>query len=195
MRFLRRVWTYCVDRADDIKSASNNVDVSTLDAKQKQTRFDLHSALKQSNYDYERQQYNTVVSAAMKMLNALETVKAGACPSLAREGASILLRSLYPVAPHITCTLWSDLGFEQAHGSLLDTAWPQADSQALVQSEIKLVLQVNGKTRGEIVVDANADKATIEAAAAASPDVARFGEGRAPKKIIVVPGRLVNVVV
>ena len=195
MRFLRRVWTYCVDRADDIKSAPVNVDASTLDAKLKATRFNLHSALKQSNFDYERQQYNTVVSAAMKMLNALETVKAGQCPSLAREGASILLRSLYPVAPHITCTLWADLGFEKAHGTLLDTAWPQPDPQALVQSEIKLVLQVNGKTRGEIVVDANADKTTIEAVAAASPDVAKFGEGRTPKKIIVVPGRLVNVVV
>ncbi len=195
LRFLRRVWTYCVDRADDIKSAPVKIDAGALDAKQKETRFELHSALKQSNFDYERQQYNTVVSAAMKMLNALETVKPGQCPSLAREGASILLRSLYPVAPHITCTLWTDLGLEKAHGTLLDTAWPQPDPQALVQSEIKLVLQVNGKTRGEIVVDANADKATIETAAAASPDVAKFGEGRTPKKIIVVPGRLVNVVV
>jgi leucyl-tRNA synthetase len=195
MRFLRRVWTYCADRADEIKNAPTNVDANAFDAKWKQTRFDLHSALKQSNYDYERQQYNTVVSAGMKMLNALETVKAGQCPSLAREGASILLRSLYPVAPHITCTLWSDLEFEKAHGTLLDTAWPQPDPQALAQSEIKLVLQVNGKTRGEIVVDANADKVMIEAAAAASPDVAKFGEGRTPKKIIVVPGRLVNVVV
>ena len=195
LRFLRRVWNYCTDRADDIKSAPRAVDASALDATLKQTRFDLHATLKQSNFDYERQQYNTVVSAAMKMLNSLETVKAGQCPSLAREGASILLRSLYPVAPHITCTLWTDLGFEKAHGTLLDTAWPQPDPQALVQSEIKLVLQVNGKTRGEIVVDANADQATIEAAAAALPDVAKFGEGRTPKKIIVVPGRLVNVVV
>jgi leucyl-tRNA synthetase len=195
LRFLRRVWNFCSDRADDIKSAPNAVDAGALDATLRQTRFELHSALKQSNFDYERQQYNTVVSAAMKMLNSLETVKAGQCPPLAREGASILLRSLYPVAPHITCTLWANLGFEAAHGSLLDTAWPQPDPQALVQSEIKLVLQVNGKTRGEIVVDAKADKAIIEAAAAASPDVAKFGEGRTPKKIIVVPGRLVNVVV
>ena len=195
LRFLRRVWTYCVDRADDIKSGPTSLDVSALDAKQKETRFELHSALKQSNFDYERQQYNTVVSATMKMLNTLETVKAGQCPSLAREGASILLRSLYPVAPHITCALWADLGFEKAHGTLLDAAWPQPDPHALVQSKIKLVLQVNGKTRGEIVVDVIADKTTIEAAAAAAPEVAKFGEGRTPKKTIVVPGRLVNVVV
>ncbi len=167
----------------------------TLTADQKSARFELHSALKQSNFDYERQQYNTVVSAAMKMLNALETVKRGASPALSREGASVLLRTLYPVAPHITCQLWADLGFDKTEGSLLDAKWPQPDAGALVQDEIKLALQVNGKTRGEIVVPASADKAAIEAAAAAAPDVAKFGEGRTPKKIIVVPGRLVNVVV
>ncbi len=194
LRFLRRVWTYCTDRASDIRTATA-VDASTLDAALKATRFDLHTTLKQANYDYERQQYNTVVSAAMKMLNALEAVKPGQCPALAREGVSILLRVLYPVAPHITCELWRELGFEATQKSLLDAAWPQYDPAALVQSEIKLVLQINGKTRGEIVVASEADKTTIETAAASAPEVARFGEGRAPKKIIVVPGRLVNVVV
>jgi leucyl-tRNA synthetase len=194
MRFLRRVWTYCTDRTNDIMSGTT-IDVNTLNAEQKATRFELHTTLKQANYDYERQQYNTVVSATMKMLNALETVKPRQCPALAREGASILLRVLYPVAPHITCELWRDLGFETKSGSLLDAAWPQHDPAALVQSEIKLVLQINGKTRGEIVVSAEADKTTIEATAANAPEVVRFGEGRAPKKIIVVPGRLVNVVV
>jgi len=194
MRFLRRVWAYCADRAEEI-AASGAVDAGTLNADQKSARFELHSALKQSNFDYERQQYNTVVSATMKMLNALETVKRGACPALSREGASVLLRTLYPVAPHITCQLWADLGFEKSEGSLLDAKWPQPDAAALVQDQIKLALQVNGKTRGEIVVPSSADKAAIEAAAAAAPDVAKFGEGRTPKKIIVVPGRLVNVVV
>jgi leucyl-tRNA synthetase len=194
MRFLRRVWTYCVDRASEIANAGA-VDMNSLNADLKATRFELHSTLKQSNFDYERQQYNTVVSASMKMLNALETVKPGVCPALAREGASILLRTLYPVAPHITCILWSDLGFEKTEGLLLNAKWPQPDVAALVQDEIRLVLQVNGKTRGELVVSSSADKATIEAAAANAPDVTRFGEGRTPKKIIVVPGRLVNVVV
>jgi leucyl-tRNA synthetase len=194
LRFLRRVWTYCTDRASDVRSATV-LDASTLDAALKATRFELHTTLKQANYDYERQQYNTVVSAAMKMLNALEAVKPGQCPALVREGVSILLRVLYPVAPHITCELWRELGFETTQKSLLDAAWPQHDPAALVQSEIKLVLQINGKTRGEIVVASEAEKSTIEAAAANAPEVARYGEGRAPKKIIVVPGRLVNVVV
>ncbi|MGL4232781.1 MAG: class I tRNA ligase family protein, partial [Casimicrobium sp.] len=194
MRFLRRVWMYCADRSNDIACAGA-VDVSAFNAELKAIRFELHNTLKQANFDYERQQYNTVVSASMKMLNALEAVKPGVAPSLAREGASILLRTLYPVAPHITCKLWADLGFEKTEGSLLDAKWPQPDAAALVQDEIKLVLQINGKTRGEIVVPSSSDKAAIEAAAAAAPEVEKFGEGRAPKKIIVVPGRLVNVVV
>jgi len=194
MRFLRRVWNYCAERSGEIASAGA-VDASALSAEQKTARFELHSALKQSNFDYERQQYNTVVSAAMKMLNALEAVKPGTCAALSREGASILLRTLYPVAPHITFQLWNDLGFAQTAGTLLDAAWPQPDASALVQDEIRLTLQVNGKTRGDIVVPAAADKAAIEAAAIASEEFARFGEGRAPKKIIVVAGRLVNVVV
>jgi leucyl-tRNA synthetase len=194
MRFLRRVWTYCADRAGEIANAGT-VDANALSADLKATRFDLHSALKQSNFDYERRQYNTVVSASMKMLNALETVKPGACPALAREGTSALLRTLYPVAPHITCKLWGDLGFEKTEGLLLDAAWPQPDAAALLRDEIKLVLQVNGKTRGEILISSRADKVAIEAMASTAPEVAKYGEGRTPKKIIVVPGRLVNVVV
>jgi leucyl-tRNA synthetase len=194
LRFLRRVWTYCADRAGEIASASA-IDASKLSNELKTTRFELHAALKQSNFDYERQQYNTVVSAAMKMLNALETVKPGVCAELSREGASILIRTLYPAAPHITHELWRELGFEKSLGSLLDAAWPEPDTAALVRDEIALVLQINGKTRGEIVVSSKAEKAAIENAAAAAPEVAKYGEGRAPKKIIVVPGRLVNVVV
>ncbi len=193
-RFLRRVWVYCADRASEIASASV-VDASKLTQVLKATRFELHSTLKQSNFDYERRQYNTVVSATMKILNALEDVKPGVCPSLSREGASILLRTLYPVAPHITCQLWADLGFEKTEGSLLDARWPEHDAAALQRDSIELVLQVNGKTRGAITVASSADKASIEAVAAASAEVVKFGEGRTPKKIIVVPGRLVNVVV
>ena len=194
MRFLRRVWTYCTDRTNEISTAST-LDASKLDDASKATRFELHATLKQSNFDYERRQYNTVVSAAMKMLNALENVKPNVNPALSREGASILLRTLYPVAPHITCALWVNLGFEKTSGSLLDASWPQHDAAALMRDTIELVLQVNGKTRGAVTVATSADKATIEAIAAAAPEVAKFGEGRAPKKIIVVPGRLVNVVV
>jgi leucyl-tRNA synthetase len=150
--------------------------------------------LRQVSYDYERMQYNTVASGAMKMLNALEAFK-GDAPAALREGYSLLLRVLYPACPHISWLLWRELGFASVHGDLLDAPWPQVDETALVRSQIELVLQVNGKMRGALRVDAAAERSAIEAAAIASPDFAKFAEGRAPKKIIVVPGRLVNVVV
>ena len=150
--------------------------------------------LRQISYDYERMQYNTVISGAMKLLNALEGFK-GDAPAVVREGYAILLRVLYPACPHTTWALWNELGFHAAHGDLLDTPWPQVDEAALLQSEIELMLQVNGKLRGSIRVPADAGKHTIEHAALLSPDFIKFSEGKRPKKVIVVPGRLVNVVI
>jgi leucyl-tRNA synthetase len=95
----------------------------------------------------------------------------------------------------LTHTLWSELGYATQLGDLLDAPWPQVDAKALVQDEIELVLQINGKLRGSIVVAATADKATIEAAALASPVFISHAAGAKAKKVIVVPGRLVNVVV
>ena len=112
-----------------------------------------------------------------------------------REGFSVLLRGLYPACPHITHHLWTELGFAAESGDLLDAPWPVVDEAALQQDEIELVLQISGKMRGTIKVPAGADKATIEAAALASPEFAKFADGQPAKKVIVVPGRLVNVVV
>jgi leucyl-tRNA synthetase len=107
------------------------------------------------------------------------------------EGYAIFLRLLNPVAPHITHVLWKELGYA---GDILDAAWPQVDPAALEQSEIEMMIQVNGKLRGSVVVAKGADKAAIEAAALANEAVQKFIEGT-PKKIIVVPGKLVNIVV
>ena len=135
--------------------------------------------LHQVSYDYERMQYNTVVSGAMKLLNALETHAAQArAPAPLREGLGILLRVLYPVCPHTTWSLWRELGFEAEHGSLLDAPWPRVDERALAQDEIELMLQINGKLRGGSRVGASADKAHVEAAALATPEFAKFAEGR-----------------
>ena len=134
----------------------------------------------------------------MKLLNALEAFEPGADPGAQaglREGFSVLLRALYPVCPHITHALWTSLGYAQKSGELLDAPWPAVDEDALVQDEIELVLQVAGKTRGAIRVPADADNAAIEKIALAAPEFARFGEGRPAKKVVVVKGRLVNVVV
>jgi leucyl-tRNA synthetase len=139
-----------------------------------------------------------VASGVMKLLNALEDFRhdgsAGASAAL-REGLSVLVRTLYPVCPHVAHGLWQALGFAAKLGDLIDAPWPQVDESALVQDQIELVLQVNGKTRGAIRLSATSDKAAIEAAATAAPEVAKFGEGKPVRKVIVVPGRLVNVVV
>jgi leucyl-tRNA synthetase len=134
----------------------------------------------------------------MKLLNALEDFKGSAeanADAAVREGFGILLRVLYPATPHIAHALWQELGYADRMGELLDAPWPQVDEGALVQDEIELVLQVNGKHRGSIRVPAGAPREEIEAAAAKHEAVAQFGGGNPPKKIVVVPGRLVNVVV
>ena len=180
-RFMKRVWAF--GHVLKTHTAANEAGAESTSL-----RREIHLLLKQANYDLAKLQFNTVASACMKMLNALE--KAPADPH-AREGYSILLRLLSPIAPHITHALWRELGFGD---DILHAAWPEPLAAALVQDEIELVLQVNGKHRGNILVSATADKASIEATALASDMAQKFMEGRPPKKIVVVPGRLVNIV-
>ena len=111
-----------------------------------------------------------------------------------RECLSILLRILYPVVPHLTHVLWKELAYEKSFGSLLDAPWPSVDETALIQTEITLMLQINGKLRGDIRVPAEASKEQIEASALQSEPAQKALNGNAPKKVIVVPGRLVNIV-
>jgi leucyl-tRNA synthetase len=193
-RFVRRLWTYAQGRAGRPLALPKTID---CEGAARETRREIHLALRQANYDYQRIQYNTVVSAGMKMLNALEALPMGApgAEAVAQEGLGILLRVLYPVIPHTTWVLWRELGYAAATKDLIDAPWPEVDEAALAQDAIELVLQVNGKVRGKLGVPATADQAAIEEAARAAPEVARHAEGRALKKIIIVPGRLVNVVV
>ena len=132
----------------------------------------------------------------MKMLNTLEAAKLEdnhVANAVLAECTSIFLRILNPITPHITHALWQELGYATEHGEILDAPWPQVDAAALEQSEIELMVQVNGKLRGSVTVAKEADKATIEAAALANENVQKFLTG-APKKIIVVPGKLINIV-
>ena len=192
-RFLKRVWGFGAKHADAIKTGG--ADFAALSDDGKALRREVHLVLKQVSYDYERMQYNTVVSGAMKLLNALEGFKAEGQSAAVREGFSVLLRVIYPACPHIAHALWNELGLAAEHGELLDAPWPAVDESALVQDQIELMLQVNGKLRGSIKVAASADKAAIEAIALANPEFEKFAEGKTPKKIVIVPGRLVNVVV
>ncbi|MGH8800938.1 MAG: class I tRNA ligase family protein, partial [Casimicrobiaceae bacterium] len=194
-RFLRRLWQFAQTRGagDDVAGFDWTVVPETL----RRPRREVHLALKQADYDYQRVQFNTVVSAGMKMLNALEGITGDdrGSQALIREGLSITLRVLYPVVPHTAWILWNDLGYAGALGDLIDAPWPQVDPAALAQQAIDLVLQVNGKLRGKLTVPSDAGTAAIEAAARAAPEVARHGGGAAIRKVVVVPGRLVNVVV
>jgi leucyl-tRNA synthetase len=196
-RFMKRLWNHAQASAGVIASSAGAFDFRDADESVTKARRELHLTLKQANDDYARIHYNTVVSAGMILLNTLEALPAGArgAVALKREGMSLLLRVLYPVIPHTTWVLWNDLGFAAAHGDLIDAPWPEIDPAALVQEEIELVLQVNGKLRGKLVVPAKADRAAIEAAARASPEVAKQAAGAPVKKVVVVPGRLVNVVI
>ena len=200
-RFLRRMWNLGA-KLFAMKSGAGkpciNWTTATLDKETKTLRLEVHSVLKQIDYDYQRMQYNTVVSGGMKLLNALEDFKAqpsAASHAALREGFSILLRCIYPVTPHLAHTLWCDLGYAAEQGDLLDAPWPEIDSSALLQDEIELMLQINGKLRGSVTVSATADKAAIEAAALATEAFVRQAQGAVPKKVIVVPGRLVNIVI
>ena len=208
-RFLRRVWNFGVKlhgtpgvaaatAALPAKGAAQNAPQADFGKAAKALRHEIHSVLQQVRYDYQRMQYNTVVSGAMKMLNALEAFKADGCAGddmALAEGFGILLRVLYPATPHITHVLWQQLGYASPLGDLLDAPWPQADEAALQKDEMELMLQVGGKLRGSFTVPAGASKEAIEAAALASDAFVKFaGAGTQPKKVIVVPGRLVNVV-
>ena len=155
--------------------------------------------LKQADVDYQRMHYNTVVSAAMKMLNALEEAKSGngsqppASPMVTRETVGILLRVLYPLAPHITHALWNELGYAREYGEIIDAPWPKVDESALIQDEMELVVQVNGKVRGSIRVPTHADDSAITATALADANVIKFLEGRPVKFSKVVRPKLVTI--
>ena len=187
-----------IDRPSAITASPATPSADGLNDPQKTLRRELHKILQQADYDLKRIQYNTVVSACMKMLNLLESAKledSAASSAVITEGLSIFLRVLNPVAPHITHVLWQELGFGARDGDILDASWPQVDPAALEQSEIEMMVQVNGKLRGAVLVPKGADKAAIEALALASEAAVRFMEGAAPKKVIVVPNKLINIVV
>ncbi len=203
-RFLRRVWNFgfklsALDLAAAHATLAANGGLASVafSKEAKVLRLEMHTVLKQVDYDYQRMQYNTVVSGTMKMLNALEDFKghdtSDGLVALA-EGFGILLRVLYPATPHLAHALWVELGFAKHGGDLLDAVWPAVDASALVQDEISLVLQINGKLRGALLVPSDASREAIEALALQNATVQSFAQGAAPKKVVVVPGRLVNVV-
>lgn len=185
-RFLRRLWGFAAQLHQQRTSASHEPVLHTPHA-----RHELHRLLQQATHDMERQQFNTVTSAAMKMLNTLEKVVA-VNPPLAEEGLSILLRILAPITPHISDTLWQQLGLGP---SILEAPWPIVDPAALEQESVTMVVQVNGKVRGSLTVPCSLEQNQLEQQALALPAVQKFLAGQTPRKVIHVPQRLINIVV
>ena len=189
-RFLKRVWALAADHVDDINTGAEPS--GELGDSQQTARHELHAALKQALFDYERQQFNTVVSACMKMTNTLYKLgRSDADSALRREGLRFILCLLAPIAPHMSHQLWRELGYGD---NILTADWPQPDDSALQQESVQYVVQVNGKVRAKIQVPADADKAAIEEAALADQNVQRFIGEATIRKIIVVPNKLVSVV-
>jgi leucyl-tRNA synthetase len=182
-RFLRRLWNLGVK----LKNGGGSSVAAVI---RQNTRFEVHSVLKQANYDFAKHQFNTVASAAMKIFNAIEKLDS-AEDEVVREGFSILLRLLAPITPHIAQALWKELGYGS---DILGAGWPSVDEAALVQDEIELVIQVNGKLRGNVRVAKDASRSTLEQLALEQEAVQKHLAGAQPKKIIIVPGRLINVV-
>ena len=196
-RFLRRLWSWSFNHREEIRTAAADVDPQKAAKAVRSFLREIHLTLRQAESDFERMQYNTVVSAAMKMMNSLDGfAETGEEAAAARRHAvSILIRTLYPIAPHITSALWDELGFAQAEGTeLIDAPWPEVNESALEVDEVKYVIQVNGKLRGQIMVPAGASREDIEKAVLAHPDVVRFVGEATVRKVIVVPNKLVNVV-
>ena len=191
-RFLKRLWKQVITHIQHPQSIS--MIPEKWDKPERELRRQIHETIKKVSDDIGRRQtFNTAIAAIMELLNALN--KASYTPesrAVVQEGLEAVVLMLSPIVPHITQLLWEILG---RFGLVIDVTWPQVDESALIQDEIKIVVQVNGKLRGHITVPADADKKTLETMALNEPKVQRFTAEKTVKKVIVVPKKLVNVVV
>ena len=195
-RFLRRLWRTVYEFVQNGGSGASKFSGSqeTLSGSLKDLRFKLHSTIAKVTDDYDRrQQFNTAIAAVMELLNQYDKTDTNGelGQAVAREVLEAVVLLLSPIVPHICETLWGEL----ADGNLWQQSWPAVDNAALVQTEIEMMVQVNGKLRDKIQIAADADEAAVKAAALATAGAQKFMEGKEPKKIVVVPKRLVNIVV
>ncbi|MFD1259543.1 leucine--tRNA ligase [Entomomonas asaccharolytica] len=191
-RFLRRVWRLAYQHVN--AGLPEKYNIAQLNDEQKAVRRAIHLAIKQASQDVgQNHKFNTAIAAVMTLMNVLEKAANESVidRALIQEGLETVTLLLAPITPHICHTLWQALGHEQA---VINAAWPTVDESALVQDVLTIVIQVNGKLRGNIEVSANASKQEIEAAALSHQSVQRFIEGVTVRKVIVVPGKLVNIV-
>ena len=192
-RFLRRLWKLAYRHIQAGKAVA--LDAGDLNEAQQALRLKTHATLQKVSDDIGRRYtFNTAIAANMELLNELGkfTDNSDQGRAVVQEALEMMVLMLSPIVPHITQTLWQALGHD---GLVIDTAWPQVDTDALVQDSVELIVQVNGKMRGRISVAPDADNKTIETAAQNETNVKRFIDGKPLRKVIIVPGRLVNLVV
>ncbi|MEZ5529298.1 MAG: leucine--tRNA ligase [Porticoccaceae bacterium] len=192
-RFLRKLWKLV--HAHLLEGAPSPLKAEALNDTLRDLRRKTHETIAKVSDDFGRRQtFNTAIAAVMELLNELGRHGDRSTPeglAVEREALEAAVLLLAPIVPHISHQLWQLLG----HGeNLLDTAWPQADGNALVKSTIQMAVQVNGKLRAQIDVPADADRDSIEQSALAHENVRRFTEGQTIRKVIVVPSKLVNIV-
>ena len=192
-RFLGRVWRILGQFAETIKGAPASYDAATLSTEEAELRRVLHATIKKVTEDVrDRFMFNTAISSIMELVNALYAFQdKELTPGLARETASALVRMLAPFAPHITAELWAELFGGNVHAQ----TWPQYDAAALVQDEVEIVLQINGKVRDRVKVATGLDRTALEQLAAELPRAKELTAGKTIVKVVCVPGKLVNIVV
>ncbi|RJG12111.1 leucine--tRNA ligase [Pseudomonas cavernicola] len=191
-RFLRRVWRLA--QAHVSQGLPGTLDQANLSDGQKDVRRAIHLAIKQASQDIGlHHKFNTAIAAVMTLMNVLEKAAQDSTQdrALLQEGLETVALLLAPITPHISHDLWLELGHD---GAIIDTNWPVLDESALVLDNLQLVVQVNGKLRGHIEVPATASREDVEAAARVNENVLRFTDGLTIRKVIVVPGKLVNIV-
>ncbi|UIN55781.1 MULTISPECIES: leucine--tRNA ligase [Pseudomonas] len=191
-RFLKRVWRLA--QAHVTQGLPGKLDIASLNDEQKVIRRAIHQAIKQASHDVgQNHKFNTAIAQVMTLMNVLEKAAQATEQdrALVQEGLETVTLLLAPITPHISHELWNRLGHADP---VIDAAWPVLDESALVQDSLTLVIQVNGKLRGQIEMPAAATREEIEAAARANENVLRFVDGLTIRKVIVVPGKLVNIV-
>ena len=192
-RFLKRFWTAIQDHAAG--GPVGTIDTDSMTDEQKELRRKTHQTIAKISDDIgRRHSFNTAVAAAMELLNAINKLadESEGGRAVAREALDAVVIMLSPMVPHICHTLWQTLGHKTA---LVDERWPEVDESALELDQVEIVVQVNGKLRGRITVAVDVSKEVLQSEALADANVQRFIDGKAIRKVIVVPGRLVNIVV
>lgn len=198
-RFLKRVYTFALQVQNEIQTLNirdyRRIDFNVAPPQVKEIRKQIHQLLSQANHDMEKLQFNTVVSACMKLFNILNEIPIAeneAYLAVMHEGLSILLRLLAPITPHLSHHLWYELGFNH---DISKASWPKVDNRALKTEIVTIVVQINGKLRGQLAIPINANQDTITDMALADPHIKRFLGDKIHKKIIIVPNKLINIVI